>query len=310
MIERSMIKGFGRALAVIAAMALLGMGDASAKPANKDRKYASDWQTGVELAPGSYTWTNENFEEKKQIIANAAAAEARTCSDYAFLQWPPDAGTIDALRAETRRNYEVNGYAIEEKPGPNAGDTIWIARHAEREAVILWAMGASAPVYLSCITAGAPFESPDKPIVLGVLLGLGLGAIGAGLWMIRRVRGQGKASLGWPTAAGIVKTSEIASYRVKGGHQFQARATYSYAVNGRPYSGDRIRFGNYAGAKSVAEEDVARYRPGASVEVRYNPSDPSVSVLEPGTKGHSVLGLVLAIMGAIFVGLALMVAFI
>lgn len=309
MIARSMIKGFGRAGAVLVAMGLLGVGAASAKP-NKDRKYASDWQTGVQLAPGSYTWTNENFEEKKKIVAGAAAAEARTCSHYAFLQWPPDAGTLDALRAETRRSYEAQGYAIEEKPGAGAGEAVWIARHAEREAVILWAMGASAPVYLSCITAGAPAENPDKPIILGVLLALGFGAVGIGLWLMQRVRGQGKASLAWPSAAGMIKTSEVASYRVKGGHQFRAHATYSYAVNGRPYSGDRIRFGNYAGAKSVAEEDVARYQPGTSVQVRYNPSDPSVSVLEPGTKGHSVLGLVLAIMGAIFVVIAAMVAFI
>lgn len=303
-----MTKGFWGALALLAA-AVLCTGAAEAKQ-DGDRKYATDWRTGVEVAPGAYTWTNDNFDQKKQIISDTAASQQRTCSHYAFLQWPAEAGTIDALKAETKSRYQAAGYVIDEKPGANPGETVWLAAHPERHAIVQWGMTSGTTVYLSCITAGAPAANADKPLIVAFLLALGLGALGGGLWLYLRTRAKGKASLTWPTAAGTVKTAEVRKYRTKGGPQFMAHATYKYSVNGRAYTGDRIRFGQYAGAQAAADADVAKYAPNTSVQVRYDPRDPSVSTLEPGTAGHNVWGLVLAITGAIIAGLSVMLLFI
>lgn len=296
--------------AVVASVLLMAATGAVAKP-SKDRKYARDWQTGVELAPGAYTWTNDNFDQKKQIIADTAAAQTKTCSHAAFLQWPAEAGSIDALKAETRRRYETLGYTVEERPGDMDGRIAWTASHPERQAVVLWGTGpGGATVYLSCLTSGEPAANPDKPMIVAVMLGLALSALGVGLWLVQRTRAMGKASLGWSSAPGTIKSSDVVSYRTKGGPQFKAQVTYGYAVNGRSYSGDQIRFGNYAGARVTADADADKYRPGTHVQVRYDPRDPKKSVLEPGVKGLSVAGLVLASTGVLIAGITAVILFI
>lgn len=99
---------------------------------------------------------------------------------------------------------------------------------------------------------------------------------------------QGKAALSWPSVAGVVTASSIDTYKTKGGPQFMAKVSYDYAVDGVSYSGNRLRFGYYAAAHAKAGEDVAKNK------VAHR------SVLEPGTTGISVLGLVLAITGGLF----------
>jgi hypothetical protein len=301
---------WARVVVLIMAGAMMWANAGEAKPGG-DRKYETDWRTGVTVAPGAYTWTSQNHDDKKKIIGDTAAAQSRTCSHYAFLQWPPDAGTVDALRAETRRRYETQGYAIDEKPGGNPGETLWLAAHPERQTVVLWGTTAGGTtVYLSCITAGGPAANPDKPLVMSVMFALGLGALGLGGWLFVRTRAQGRASAGWPTAAGTIKSSVVQSFRTKGSHQYQAAVTYKYAVNGRAYTGDRIRFGAYAGSRAAADAEAAKYSPETAVQVRYDPRNPGVSTLEPGTAGLHVWGLVLGIVGAMLVGLATVMLFI
>ena len=53
-----------------------------------------------------------------------------------------------------------------------------------------------------------------------------------------------------------------------------AKVAYDYAVNGAPYSGDRVRFGHRAGALAAAKADVAKYAAGAPVDVRDDPARP------------------------------------
>jgi hypothetical protein len=151
---------------------------------------------------------------------------------------------------------------------------------------------------MSCLTAGAPSPSTEKSFYVGSLLALGLAGLLGGLWLIRRVRAQGAASLTWPSAAGTIKASSVAAYRAQGGKQYIAKVAYDYAVNGTPYSGDRVRFGNRAGALATAEADVAKYPAGGSVDVRYDPGKPQTSTLEGGQGGVSVGGIILAIIGA------------
>ncbi|MFA6141269.1 MAG: DUF3592 domain-containing protein [Hyphomicrobium sp.] len=296
---------FHRALALFVIALALGL------PAQaKDRPFGYDWRTGVTVAPGAMTWTADNFEEKKGLINGIAKARGKTCSHYAFLGWPPGSGGGAVILSETRKSYEAAGYTVEEKPGDLPTDTIWTVAKDGREALILWGAFSGSTIYLSCITAGEPAASPDKALYLGGLLTLGLAGLLGGLWLIRRVRALAAASLRWPVVAGVVKSSEVAAFRSKGGKQFMAKVAYDYTVDSTPYSGDTVRFGNYAGALAKAEADVAKYPAGAPVEVFYDPARPQISTLEAGQGGLSVWGLVLAIMGGALTALAVIVYFI
>lgn len=292
-------------------MALLAMAAAvvEASPvAAKERPIERDWRTGVTVPPGAATWMDENVEQKKAVIGETAASLSKACTHYAFLRWPPEAGTVDELRASTRPRYEAHGFVLAESAGANPGDTVWALTSAEREAVVLWGTVAGSAVYLSCLTAGEPASDPARALYLGIFSMLGLGSLLVGLLLRHRVRAMGKASLTWPRTTGEVKTSEVRSYRVRGGHQFMANVTYAYTVNGRRHDGDRLRFGAYPAAKSAAEADAAAYTPGAKVVVRYDPARPERATLEPGTAGSSVAGLILAIVGAVFLAIVALVA--
>lgn len=277
----------------------------------KDRAFDRDWRTGVTVAPGAMTWTSENFADKKHLISEVAGSLGKTCTDnYAFLGWAVGNGGPPAIMAATRKNYETSGFSIEQKPGSIDTDTIWIAHNDAREAVILWSAVAGSTIYLSCLTAGGPAADPDKPLYLGILSALGLGGLLGGFWLLRRVRTLGAAALAWPSVAGVVTSSAIQEYKTKGGKQFIAKVAYDYSVGGTSYAGDRLRFGNFSGPLAKAEADVAKYKAGAPVEVRYDPNSPQTSVIEAGTAGISVLGLVLAITGGLLLAVAGLIAFI
>ncbi len=143
---------------------------------------------------------------------------------------------------------------------------------------------------------------------VGLLCGLGLIALVAGLWLIWRVRVQSAAAQSWPTAAGTIRSSEVQTYKTKGGKQYIAKVAYDYAIDGQNFTGNRLRFGDYARALAAAEADVAKYSAGAPVEVRYDPQRPQQSTLEAGIRGYSVLGLVLALTGGLLAAIGALIA--
>lgn len=131
----------------------------------KDQAIDRDWRTGVTVAPGAMTWASENFADKKNLINEVAGSQGKTCTDsYAFLGWAIGSGGTHVIMAATRASYEKAGYSITPKPGRLDTDIIWIVRKGEREAVILWSAVAGSTIYLSCLTAGAPLATPDKPL--------------------------------------------------------------------------------------------------------------------------------------------------
>jgi hypothetical protein len=288
-------------------LAVVGVAPAWAK----DRPMDRDWQTGVTVAPGAQTWTADNFNNKKGLIRDIARSEDKTCLDhFAFLGWSVGHGGTGPIMQATRESYEKAGYTVEQKQGSLATDIIWHVRNDARSAVVLWGAVDGSTIYLSCLTSGTPAPNPEKALYLGILSALGLGCLAGGWWMIRRGRALGRASLTWPSAAGTVKLSEVKSFKTKGGKQFMASVAYNYDVGGTPYFGDKLRFGHYAGALAAAEADAAKYPAGSPVEVRYDPKKPATSVLEAGESGISVLGLVLAITGALFLAIVGLVALI
>jgi hypothetical protein len=86
-----------------------------------------------------------------------------------------------------------------------------------------------------------------------------------------------KASTTWPTTNGKITGSET----VKAMFRRQPRVTYSYSVNGTPYTSQRISF---AGGYRPKDTDpiLARYPIGSDVPVAYAPENPKEATLETG----------------------------
>jgi hypothetical protein len=89
---------------------------------------------------------------------------------------------------------------------------------------------------------------------------------------------KAKASTSWPTAAGQITGSEIKKVMFRR----QPRITYSYSVNGAPYTSQRVSF---AGGYKPKEVDpiLARYPLGSAVTVAHNPQNPAEATLETGS---------------------------
>lgn len=277
----------------------------------EDRPFDRDWRTGVTVAPGAQTWTADHFKEKQELVRHAAAARGKTCgTDFAALAWAPGNGGPGPIMDATRKSYEAAGYKVEEKPGDIDTERVWLIANPQdsREAAILWGEFQGSTIYVSCLTAGSAAADPDKPLYLAALLALGLGSLGAGLWLVWRTRALGAASTTWPTTPGIIKSSEVASHSTQGGYQHSAKVTYDYTVGGASYAGDRVRFGARTGTLEKAQAEVAKYPAGTAVPVHYAPHQPQTATLEPGIAGWSVWGLVLAGIGLALTALAVAVA--
>ena len=124
----------------------------------------------------------------------------------------------------------------------------------------------------------------------------------------------------WPSVDGEIVTSEIAT--VTGRFKYGIRTSvvadigYVYSVNGQNYQGEHLRLLPMLHMKGegTPEEIVARYPVGRSVEVYYDPGDPSSAVLIP-TPGDdasklirsvSVMGPCIAFLGLVLSGIGAM----
>lgn len=98
------------------------------------------------------------------------------------------------------------------------------------------------------------------------------------LWKAWKNIQLAKASTGWPTVSGRITTSET----VRVMFRRQPRVTYSYSVDGIPFSGNRISF---AGGYAPKETDaiLTRYPVGQDVLVAHEPGNPAQATLETGS---------------------------
>jgi hypothetical protein len=109
----------------------------------------------------------------------------------------------------------------------------------------------------------------------GVALLLGLGLFGAGISMLWSTQN----SKTWPHTPGVISESE---WRLRGRDDGIAHIVYRYSVAGQSYDGNNILPGINEYTSSDEEAKVRQYRPGSSVTVFYDPSDPQNSCLEVG----------------------------
>ena len=61
------------------------------------------------------------------------------------------------------------------------------------------------------------------------------------------------------------------------------KTLYADEVEGRRYESERIRFGTFRESEKEVRAILDRYPVGASVQVRYDPADPSAATLETKT---------------------------
>ena len=107
-------------------------------------------------------------------------------------------------------------------------------------------------------------------------------------------------SKGWPSTDGVITVSEFTTNRDNddGSITYGASVAYDYKVNGTPYTGSTVHFGQYGTSDpSYGRGIVNRYPAGKQVRVYYDSGDPSTSVLEPGAGWSSFM---VAGIGALF----------
>src|SRR5262249_30050366 len=97
-------------------------------------------------------------------------------------------------------------------------------------------------------------------------------------------------SLSWPKAAGTIMRSTVRAARSQGGENTGSTTTYrpdiaySYSVNEKAYTGQRVRAGSaYVRTQKAAEAILEPYPVGRSVEVAYAPARPEMAMLDPGS---------------------------
>lgn len=131
--------------------------------------------------------------------------------------------------------------------------------------------------------------------------------VGAGLsWWGWTILQNARSSASWPSVQGQI-TSSLVDYSTdaEGGDSYSPQVAYAYAVNGRSYEGQTIKFGeNSYSSKRKAQAILDRYPNGQRIAVFYDPTQPDKAVLEPGVSGGSyiVLGI-----GLLFVFISLLV---
>jgi hypothetical protein len=142
-------------------------------------------------------------------------------------------------------------------------------------------------------------------IFCAVFAAVGLGLLVAGLhdaWKSSRTRQ-------WPRAEGkVVSAEELQHQRqlpedVGGGTRihYEARIHYEYSV-GRVHIGSTVvRLGpTETSNERHVQSTLARYLPGQTVQVAYNPKDPTESVLETGLRPldftRAVVGVILLVL--------------
>ena len=120
---------------------------------------------------------------------------------------------------------------------------------------------------------------------------------------------MGQKSRSWPVASGTVIQSTMETYHDTDedgstSTTHGVKVHYKYAVGGQEYESWRRTFSEVrTSSMRRTQEILARYPQGASVDVYYDPADPSSAVLETGVGSSSYIFMALAIV-LILAGLA------
>jgi hypothetical protein len=138
-----------------------------------------------------------------------------------------------------------------------------------------------------------------------VILVISIAAVVTGISMMSA---SGTAR-GWPVVTGKIVDRGVGPATTSGasraGRYVEPRVTYTYTVEGKHFSGHRIALTTNAYDEDKARR-VANELPD-TVEVHYNPQDPSDAVLQPSAIGMSIFILIVGGIG-LLIGAGLLFA--
>ncbi len=121
-------------------------------------------------------------------------------------------------------------------------------------------------------------------------------------WLSVPVYRKAQASGDWPTAPGVIESSEVEDEFDSNEVRYAASVEFSYELDGVRHVSKHITPSGVSSSKSrhPAQETVDRYPEGKAVTVYYDPQKPEFGVLEPGVNAANYALLVAG--GAIFAG--------
>lgn len=87
----------------------------------------------------------------------------------------------------------------------------------------------------------------------------------------------------WPTTKAVIIESRVVRVPAKNGINYKALIKYRYNINGVEYTGDSVRFINYGyDDEQEAMRIVEKFPVGGKVELRFQGTNPKLTVLDPG----------------------------
>lgn len=140
---------------------------------------------------------------------------------------------------------------------------------------------------------------------------------GLGLFLGLPTISDAKASKSWPKVDGIVIESRVEMRRSSGGANgrnngptYKAIVVYDYKVDDQPHSCDRIWFGSDISTSNRGQmrDTVKQYPEGKTIQVYYDPENPSEAVLQPGAFFSSYFMVIFGGVFAFVGGIILLVA--
>ncbi|MEO7995026.1 MAG: DUF3592 domain-containing protein [bacterium] len=136
--------------------------------------------------------------------------------------------------------------------------------------------------------------TPLGQLIVGFIL---VAVIVFGAWVLVRERQRADASTHWPSVPGAIVTSELrAPAEGSSDDNYYVKVEYEYVVAGAHYTSEKLQFG---GSNAFHDHDSAaafqdRYPDGDPVTAFYDPAQPSLSVLIPGTGAMGITFLAIA----------------
>ena len=138
--------------------------------------------------------------------------------------------------------------------------------------------------------------------------------LGVGLWMINK----GMQSENWDKGTATIISSEIEKTESKSkdaqgftqtSTSYSVRVKCSYTVEGSNYEGNTVGFGTMShNERSDAQEELKSYPQGKTIDVYYDPENPSDSVLKKGVFWPMyivIVVMVIMLIGSIWASFAL-----
>lgn len=129
-------------------------------------------------------------------------------------------------------------------------------------------------------------------IFMSVFYLIGFGLLGYGLWAARR----STQVANWPTTQGNLTKVSLAEKSDDDGATYEVQVEYTYTVAGQAHSSSRLAFGYAASSNQKAQSEIyEKLKAAKSVDVRYDPDNPTASALSYGIHGSIRIILVFAV---------------